>query len=417
MNGLLEPGGTRAGDLFTDAAVLSALLRVETAWLAGLVHAEIAPGCAAVDLAGLITEVDLPSVAAAAEGGGTPVLPFLALLRTRLSDENADAANWVHRGLTSQDVLDTALMLCARDVLSRLLAEVAAQIRSLVGLIERHGDTVMAGRTVTQLAVPITFGVKAAGWLDGILNAAALLESADAALPAQFGGAAGTLSAATELAALAGHADPAQCARDLAADAARRLNLLSCRPWHTTRTPVTRLGDALTTCCDAFGRIANDVLTLSRPEIAELAEPTGPGRGGSSTMPHKVNPVLAVLIRKAALAAPTLGAQLHLAAADARDERPDGAWQLEWPALRSLARGTVGAASQTSELLAGLHVDENRMGDTVALHLDDLMAEKRSLAALFGGRGDDGTDAYLGASRLIVDETLARAATHLKGTR
>ena len=125
-------------------------------------------------------------------------------------------------------------------------------------------------------------------------------------------------------------------------------------PWHTSRGAVTRLGDALVGCTDAWGRVAADVTTLARPEIGELREAAVAGRGGSSTMPQKQNPVLAVLVRRAAIAAPALAATLHAAAALAVDERPDGAWHVEWATLRTLSRYSVVAAAQTTELLAGL---------------------------------------------------------------
>jgi 3-carboxy-cis,cis-muconate cycloisomerase len=180
---------------------------------------------------------------------------------------------------------------------------------------------------------------------------------------------------------------------------------------------VTRIGDALVRCTDAFGHIAGDVLTLSRPEIGELAEATVTGRGGSSTMPHKVNPVLSVLIRRASLAAPLTAAQLHLAAAESRDERPDGAWHLEWPALRTLCRRTVIAAGQTTELLAGLRVHPDRMRATLESAGPDILAERRALDALPGGDSSAGghTD-YLGATNLIIDAVLDRAGARTETT-
>ena len=182
-------------------------------------------------------------------------------------------------------------------------------------------------------------------------------------LPVQVGGAAGTLAAVAEL-ARAVDADPAARAVSLAGDLAVRLSLRPAPPWHTNRRPITRLGDAMVAATDAWGHIANDVLLRSRPEIAELSEGGGPGRGGSSTMPHKQNPVLSVLIRRAALTAPSLGASLHAAAAAAVDERPDGGWHAEWAPLRTLARQTVVVAMQTTELVAGLVVHTDRMRAT-----------------------------------------------------
>ena len=140
--------------------------------------------------------------------------------------------------------------------------------------------------------------------------------------------------------------------------------------WHTSRAPLTRYADALVRATDAMGHIANDVLLLARPEIAELAEPAVAGRGGSSTMPQKANPVLSVLVRRAALAAPAQAAQLHLAAASTVDERPDGSWHTEWTALATLSRHTLTAASQTAELLDGTargHRPDGRRGQAAGL--------------------------------------------------
>jgi 3-carboxy-cis,cis-muconate cycloisomerase len=380
MSDLLWPGDARAGDLFSDAAVVDAMVRVEQAWIDTL-------SGTVVSLRDLVRPDDLPALARDAENGGNPVLPLLALLRSRVDDQR------LHAGLTSQDVLDTALVLCLRDTAGRLRAELAAQIATLSALADRHRHTEMAGRTLTQHAVPITFGLKAAGWLTGVLDARdALSRAAD--LPVQLGGAAGSLAAP---AALAG--DPST-ARDWVARTAAELGLPVREPWHTARAPLTAFADALVTCTDAWGRIANDVLVLGRPEIAEVAEGMAEGRGGSSAMPNKQNPVLAVLVRRAALAAPPLAATLHTAAAEAVDERPDGSWHVEWATLRTLSRRTVVAASQTAELLAGLRVDPARMAATLAAARPGIDAEQRK----YGAEG-----AYRGATDDIIDHALARA--------
>lgn len=411
MTALLWPGDERAGELMSDRAVVTAMVATESAWLAALAATGVAPADAVRDLGELVGPGDVTEVAGGSETGGNPVIPLVALMRARAGPQTP-AGRWLHRGLTSQDVLDTALMLCARDVLDRLRAESAAQVAALAELADRHRDTVMAGRSLTQHAVPISFGVKAASWLQGVLDAAE--ELTGLTLPAQFGGAAGTLAGAAEVAALSGSVEPAKTALDVAAGAATALGLPAGSPWHTARATVTRLGDALVRCTDAYGRIANDVLTLSRPEIAELSEPAAAGRGGSSTMPQKVNPVLSVLIRRAALAAPALGGQLHLAAAQTVDERSDGAWHVEWPVLQLLGRRTVVAAAQTTELLTGLTVHADRMRATAAAAAGDLLAERGSLAAL-GSEAVAGTDdpgSYLGAAEELVDAVLDRAARY-----
>jgi 3-carboxy-cis,cis-muconate cycloisomerase len=333
----------------------------------------------------------------------------VALLRERLTPAHPDAARWLHRGLTSQDVLDTGLVLALRDAVERVREELLAQIEALVGLVRWHRGTPMPGRTLTQHAVPVTFGLKAATWLVAVLDAADAVRALR--WPVQLGGAAGTLAASVELAARSGAADPVAVTLDLVRHTASALGLDAVPPWHTARAPLVRVGDALVTCTDAYGRIANDVLTLARPEIGELREPSAPGRGGSSTMPQKANPVLATLIRRAALSGPALAAQLHLAAAEAADERSPGPWHAEWQALQLLGRRTVVAADQTTELLSGLHVDTARLRAALDAAAGDLLAERRSLAELApGGLAPDADPTtYLGAADALVDAVLARA--------
>jgi 3-carboxy-cis,cis-muconate cycloisomerase len=410
MSDLFWPGDHRAGTLFSGRALVEAMIRVEQAWLTGLATAGIAPLSDPHDLAGLVEESDLPVIAHDAEVGGNPVIPLVALLRERRADANPEASRWLHRGLTSQDVLDTAIQLCARDTLDRLALELKSQTDALAGLAVAHEDTVMAGRTLTQYAVPTTFGLKCAGWLSGLLDARDDLDRVRAGMPAQLGGAAGSLAAVVELATHAGLAEPETCAMSIADGVAEDLGLRARAPWHTARGPVTRLGDVLVTCTDAWGRIANDVLVLARPEIAELAEPAPDGRGGSSTMPQKRNPVLSVLIRRAALSTPPLASTLHLAAAEAVDERPDGGWHLEWSALRTLARTALVAGSQTTELLHGLDVDTARMRLTAEAAADVLLSEQRSMATLFDTEPTAaGPDDYLGASTALIGSVIDRA--------
>jgi 3-carboxy-cis,cis-muconate cycloisomerase len=210
------------------------------------------------------------------------------------------------------------------------------------------------------------------------------------------------MAATVELAG--GLPDPVGAATGLALELATRLDLTASTPWHTTRASVTRIGDAAVRCTDAWGRVAGDVLVLGRPEIGELAEGSG---GGSSTMPHKSNPVLSVLLRRTALAAPQLAATLHLAAAGQVDERADGAWHAEWDTLRTLLRRTASAAGQATELVSGLRVDTARMAATLEAATDAVRAEQRSMAGLAGTTpGGD----YLGATAAFLEAPLARAA-------
>jgi 3-carboxy-cis,cis-muconate cycloisomerase len=245
-------------------------------------------------------------------------------------------------------------MLVASDALGQLGHQLRGAADAAARLAAEHRATIMVARTLAQPALPTTFGLKAAGWLGALDDGLDEIAAVGAALPAQCGGAAGTLAAVEALV-------PGRSA-EAGALLAEELGLADLgRPWHTDRAPVTRLGDALVRAADAMGKVASDVVTLSRAEIAELHEPSAQGRGGSSTLPHKRNPVLSVLVRAVAIEAPHLGATLHSAAALAVDERPDGAWHAEWGALLRLLRRVVVAAAQTNEILTGLVVDPQAM--------------------------------------------------------
>jgi len=389
VSDLFWPGDHRAGDHLTPAAFLEAMIDVEEAWLAVLgVQGVTLP----FDLADWI-EVDWGEV----ESGGNPVIAVVAGLRAALEIAQPEAARWLHRGLTSQDVLDCAMMTMARDAVTDVVTEQRRLVRRLAGLAREHRETPMVARTLTQHAVPTTMGLKVAAWLTGALDAWDDLERLT--FPVQAGGAAGTQAAVVEL----GH-DSASVRAALAG----ALGLADAPPWQTARRPVTRIGDALVACTDAWGRIAADVLTLSRPEIGELAEGAG---GGSSTMPHKANPVLSILVRRAALSTPQLAATLHLAAAEQVDERADGAWHVEWDTLRLLLRRTLTAGAQVADLLDGLRVHPDRMAATLAAAREDVVTEQRAMADLAGHEPDGD---YLGAAGELVDAALARAGAYLE---
>jgi 3-carboxy-cis,cis-muconate cycloisomerase len=405
MTNLLWPGDQRAGELMSDPTLLASMVAVESAWLDALVAAGLAPDqCTGADLAGLVHAADCELLAAESEDGGNPVIGLVALLRDRAS---AEVSRWIHRGLTSQDVIDTGLMLATRAIVDELMLQLAEQISALSVLATIHRGTPMVARTLTQNAVPTTFGVKAATWCNGVVDAYQQLSAL--AIPVQIGGAGGTLAATTELAALAGHPNPAGISVELVQSTAATLGLDLRMPWHTTRSSVTAIGDAFVGCTDAWGRIVSDVVTLVRPEIAELSEPAAGNRGGSSSMPQKRNPVLSILIRRAAISAPPLGATLHTAAALANDERPDGSWHAEWETLRILARRTVIAGSQCSELLAGLEVHPAQMAKN--LGNADVLGEQRVIAELVG-KVPSGN--YFGAVDALIDESLDRAKRIVK---
>ncbi|WP_432099021.1 3-carboxy-cis,cis-muconate cycloisomerase [Streptomyces sp. WAC 04229] len=344
---LLAPGpaGSPAGAATGDNAYLRALLDAEAA----LTRAQAALGLAPAGAAAAVTEAagdparfDVRSLAERARGGGNPVIPLVADLTGAVGEEYGP---YVHRGATSQDIMDTATMLVAARTLDLLLPDLTRTERALAALAAEHRDTAMPGRTLTQHAVPTTFGLKAAGWRALVLDARDRVAAVRDTLPAQLGGAAGTLAAFGAYGAPDPMALPSAYARELGL----RAPLL---PWHTLRTPVADLAGALTFTAGALGKIAADVLTLSRTEIGEVAEGGG---GGSSAMPHKANPVRSTLIAAAARRAPQLAAVLY-GSLTAEDERPAGAWHAEWEPLRDLLRLAGGAARDTAELTEGLRV-------------------------------------------------------------
>ncbi|WP_267892915.1 lyase family protein, partial [Streptomyces scabiei] len=272
---------------------------------------------------------DARSLAERARGGGNPVIPLVADLTEAVGDPYGP---YVHRGATSQDIMDTATMLVAARTLDLILADLGRTESALAALAAAHRDTVMPGRTLTQHAVPTTFGLKAAGWRSLVLDARDRLAVVRASLPAQLGGAAGTLAAftvfrstdestdestddgnaagsGTENAAAGTGAENASTTHALVAAYAREVGLREPElPWHTLRTPVADLAGALAFAAGALGKVAADVLVLARTEIAEVAEGSG---GGSSAMPHKANPVRSTLIAAAARRAPQLAAALY----------------------------------------------------------------------------------------------------------
>jgi 3-carboxy-cis,cis-muconate cycloisomerase len=374
--GLLSPVTVGHDDAVSDAAFLDALVTAEVA----LVRARAALGLGPAGVVERVSEamgwagagepcrghaIDARALAAASVSGGNPVIPLVKLLTDAVGPHVE-----MHRGATSQDILDSALMFIAARAGREISASLRAVAASLRTFAVAHRDEVAAARTLTQHAVPTTVGLRAANWLRGVQRATLRVDAATAALPAQLGGAGGTLASYVELYG-------ADAAADLPAAFAAELTLAApAAPWHTTRWPVTELGDALVQAIDAVGVIATDVATLGRTEIGELSEGAG---GGSSAMPQKQNPAASVLIRSAALRAPQLGATLHLASALAVDERPDGAWHAEWPTLRELLRLALGATTSAARLVAGLQVDAEAVAHNLARTRGLISAERLSL--------------------------------------
>ncbi len=370
--GLLSPVTVGHDSLVGDRAVLDALVGVEVALAQAYGDVGVAPEGEVGSLIAELTQaqsseaIDPRALALAAVAGGNPVIALTAVLKERVPES---ARLWIHRGATSQDIVDSALMVVSSRAVAQVRESLLEATERLLQLADTHRDTVVAARTLTQHAVPTTVGLRAVGWARGIRRAADRLDAIE--MPAQLGGAGGTLASFVEI------TGSPEVARDLVVAFARRLGMSApAAPWHVTRWPVTELGDALVQAVDALGKFAADVTTLTRTEIAEI---TLGARGGSSAMPQKQNPTEAVLVRSAAIRAPHLGATLHSASALAVDERPDGAWHAEWPALRELLRLALGASAHAASLAANIRVDAEIGARNLAAGGGLVVAERLSL--------------------------------------
>ena len=374
--GLLAPGwaGSPAASATSDTAYLRALLDAESALTRAQAALGLAPAEAvmAVTTAADADRFDVRSLVERSRTGGNPVIPLVADLTKAVGGEYGP---YVHRGATSQDIMDTATMLVASRTLDLVLTDLARTEHALSQLASAHRDTAMPGRTLTQHAVPTTFGLKAAGWRSLVLDARDRVRTVRDGLPVQLGGAAGTLAAFTAYGAEDALALPGAYARELGLTAP----LL---PWHTLRTPIADLAGCLAFAAGALGKIAADVLVLCRTEVGEVSEGSG---GGSSAMPHKANPVRSTLIAAAARRAPQLAAVLH-GSLVAEDERPAGAWHAEWEPLRELLRLVGGAARDAAELTERLRVHPDVMREHLGLTHGLIVSERLSaeLAPLLG---------------------------------
>jgi 3-carboxy-cis,cis-muconate cycloisomerase len=359
--GTFARGG--AAGAVSSSAWFDALLDVEAALARAAARVGLVPAEAAEAVTRACSEpaaLDLATVVAKAADAGNPVPPLVRELQAAVGERAAVA---VHVGATSQDVLDTALVLLARRALGALDADLAAAAGAAARLAEAHRDDVVMGRTLLQQGLPTTFGLKAAVWLSGLDGARARVRSVDAALPVQYGGAVGTLVASSGRGV------------ELRDALAAELGLATTAvPWHTVRLPIADLAGALGAAAGAVATVAVDVVLMAQTEIGEVAE-VAPGRGGSSAMPHKNNPVAAISARACARRAPGLVATL-LAAMEQEHERAAGAWHSEWPTLTELLTTVGSAAAWLAESLAVLRVDADRMAATVAEAAEPALAQR-----------------------------------------
>jgi 3-carboxy-cis,cis-muconate cycloisomerase len=352
-------------------AWLGAMLEVEAA----LAEAESAAGLVPADAAAAIRAAcrpdrfDIERIGLDAVASANPVVPLVKALTQAVP---SSAAAYVHLGATSQDILDTALMLIAKRALDLLLEDLEGLAAGCARLAERHRDAVMPGRTLLQQAVPITFGLKAAGWLMGVREAAERLsELRRGGLAIQLGGAAGTLASLGD------------AGLEVAAGLARSLGLAEPPlPWHSERGRLAQLGSSLAIAAGAAGKIALDIALLAQTEVGEVAEGEP---GGSSAMPHKRNPVAAIEADACARGAAAQAIVL-LGSIRAEHERAAGAWQAEWHAAEEAFRLTAGAVSRTRTAVDGLVVDVARMRSNLDLGGGLVMSEaaSRALAVKLG---------------------------------
>ncbi|HEX3807834.1 MAG TPA: 3-carboxy-cis,cis-muconate cycloisomerase [Gaiellaceae bacterium] len=371
-------------EALSDRAWLAAMLAAESALAAAQAQdGTIDPVAAAAVVAACDpARYDVAALAEQGRSSGNPVVPLVHALREQIGEPHAAAA---HRGATSQDILDTASMLVSRDALRFVDSALGRIADSCAQLADEHRGTVIAARTLLQQAVPTTFGAKAAGWLVGALDAREAVQACAGRLPAQLGGAAGTLAAFGE--------NGIEVLQAYAASLELREPDV---PWHTIRTPVAELAGALATTAGVAGKIARDIVLLAQTEVAEVSEGDG---GESSTMPHKANPTAAVLAAACERhARASCGVLFESVVAE--HERAAGAWHAEWHALTTALAATGGAVDATARSLAGLRIDAERMRANVS---EATLSEARSLG-LAAERPED----YLGSADAFVERALAR---------
>jgi 3-carboxy-cis,cis-muconate cycloisomerase len=350
-------------EVFSDASVLQAMLRFETALARAQARLGMIPESAAAAIA-RVERIDAGDLAEEARQSASLAIPFVKALTARVREIDEAAAGFVHWGATSQDVLDTALILMLRDARRILAADHERLARALRRLSEQHAGTVMLARTVLQPAPPVTFGYKTAAWFAGVRRSwRTLARSFDEALQLQFGGAAGTL------AAYAGRG------LELEAELAKELGLAApAGPWHAQRDRLASLVCECAVYCGSLAKIARDIALLMQPEIGELAEPGG----GSSAMPNKRNPAGAVVTLAAASRAPGLAAA-YLASMAQENERGAGGWQSEWPAVAGVIQAGGSALAATVGSIEGLTVNPHRMRANIEATKGAVFAEKAAM--------------------------------------
>ena len=357
-------GDTAVHFLISDEQFLGSIVEFEKALATAaydcgyLTESEHAAAVSAIDS----YELDVEEISQLSAAGANPAIPIAKQLKALAGEEGIKG---IHTGATSQDAIDTALVLVFKRGVAELIDATSHTMRILAGLSELFADTPAVGRTLGQAAQPMTFGLIAANWLEVLHNACQEVERASALLPVQYGGATGTLAAT--------HPYGVKIHDKLA-------NILELeshpRVWHTNRVPFARLASSLAVLAGAIRKIAGDIVFMSATEVGELREATP---GGSSSMPHKANPAAAIAADGYARRAPGL-ANTMLEAMDSRMQRGTGSWHAEWASLRELVAVTASAQARLFASLNGIGINkeamENNLLDTGAVgHAQELIQD------------------------------------------
>jgi len=357
--------------IFSDRSTLQGMLDFEAALARAEARVGVIPQTAATAIAAKCRAelFDPAAIAQAAARSGNLAIPVVKHLTALVSKNDRQAAHFVHWGATSQDAIDTGRVLQLRSALDLISRDLESLAQPLGTLAQKHRATLIAGRTWMQQALPTTLGVKFAGWLDAIVRHRwRFAETRTRCLVVQFGGAVGTLAAL-------GTRGP-----DIASMLAAELKLgLPDLPWHSHRDRMTEIGVTLSLCAGTVGKIARDISLHMQSEIAELFEPAGEGRGGSSTMPHKRNPVSSAVILAAATRIPGLVSTL-LSAMLQEDERGLGGWHAEWEVLPDIVQLSAGAVHHLAAVVPALEIDVQRMKKNLDLTHGLIFAEAVTMA-------------------------------------
>ncbi|WP_206956082.1 3-carboxy-cis,cis-muconate cycloisomerase [Trinickia acidisoli] len=357
--------------VFSPKATVQRMLDVEAALARALAKGGVIPAdaVAPIEAACDADRIDADALTAAAASAGNLAIPLVKQLTTRVAEQAPDAAKYVHWGATSQDIIDSGMVLQLRDALDLIDRGVDTLCDVLARQAAKYRDTPMIGRTWLQHALPITLGLKCAQWLDAFeRHRTRLAQLRERSLALQFGGAAGTLASLGD------------AAQGVAQALAHTLELpLPTVPWHTQRDRIAEAAMVLGLLTGTLGKIARDVSLQMQTEVGELTEPSSSGKGGSSTMPHKRNPVGCAAALTAAARVPGLVATM-LAAMVQEHERALGGWQAEWETLPDIARLCAGALASVTEIVDGIDVDTARLATNLDMTRGLILGEAVMLA-------------------------------------